>query len=143
MKKKRSIRRKITTLFLAILTVEVILTAAVSTWSLYSMRNVSEESNSSLGKTAAEDAEDALEHMAGEHLQALAVEKAAYIEQKFNEIAAYLHGIATAAEEIYEHPENYPDREVALPQAESTTLAAQLMWSERLREPAPENWGEL
>lgn len=143
MKKKRSIRHKITTLFLAILTAEVILTGAVSMWSLYSMRNVSAESNSSLGKTAAEDAEDALEHMAGQHLQALAVEKAAYIEQKFNEVAAYLHGIATATEEIYEHPENYPDREVALPQAESTTLAAQLMWSERLREPAPENWREL
>ncbi|MCM1185758.1 MAG: SpoIIE family protein phosphatase [Lachnoclostridium sp.] len=143
MKKKRSIRRKITTVFLAVLMAGMILTGAVSMWSLYSMRNISTESNNSLGKTAAEDAEMALEDMAGEHLQALAVEKATYIEQKFDEVAAYLHGIAAAAEEIYAHPGNYPDRAVALPQVGSTTLAAQLMWSESLREPAPENWAEL
>lgn len=143
MKRKQSIRRKITTLFLYIFTVEVILTGMVSIWSLYFMRNISEESNNTLGKTAAEDVEEALEDMAGEHLQTLAAEKAAYIEQKFDEISAYLHGIATAAEEIYEHPENYPDRTVALPRKESTTLAAQLMWSESLKEPTPENWAEL
>lgn len=143
MKRKRSIRRKITTLFLAILTTEMLLTGSVSMWSLYSMRNASTESNSRLGRTAAEDAEEALEHMAGGHLQDIAVEKAAYIGEKFDEVAAYLHGIASAAEEIYEHPENYPDRGVALPQIGSAHLAAQLMWSQSLEESAQEHWAEL
>lgn len=143
MKRKRSIRFKITRLFLGILLAAMVLTGAVSMWGLYSMRNASAESNDRLGRTAAEDAEEALEHMAGEHLQDIAVEKAAYIGEKFNEVAAYLHGIASAAEEIYENPENYPDRGVALPQAGSTALAAQLMWSQSLEESAKEHWAEL
>ncbi|MCM1046251.1 MAG: SpoIIE family protein phosphatase [Candidatus Gastranaerophilales bacterium] len=143
MKRKRSIRRKITTLFFATLFVAMSLIGAFSMWNLYAMRNTSAELSNKLGQTAAEDAEEALEIMAQEHLQNITVEKAAYIETKFDEVVSYVHGIAAMAEEIYTHPENYPDREVPLPQQGSEDLAAQLLWSERLLLPSPQQRAEL
>ncbi len=143
MRKKRSIRRKITTLFLVSLFAAMALIGSVSMWSLYSMRNASADYSSRLGRTAAEDAEQALEAMAGEHLWDIVVEKAAFIGEKFHEVAAYVHGIASLAEDIYAHPENYPDREVALPRIGSSELAAQLLWSKRLVQPALEEREEL
>lgn len=127
-----SIRRKITTLLLGMVTVSVMLSGAVSLWGLLSMKRLSADSNSRLGQTAAEDAERALESLAVQNLQTTAKERAAYIEEKFKEVAAYVHGMAEAAENIYEHPEQYPDREVALPLKGSKTLAPQLLWSGEL-----------
>jgi sigma-B regulation protein RsbU (phosphoserine phosphatase) len=132
MKKKSSIRRKITTLLLALVLAALFLTGAVSIWSLYSMKTVSEENSSKLGETAAEDAENALEEMAAEHLQDIAEEKALYIDGKFETVEGYVKGIAALASDIYANPDKYPDRQVDLPEKDSTELAAQLMWSEKL-----------
>lgn len=85
-----------------------------------------------LGQTAAKDAEAALEDMAGDQLLCLATEKAAFIQEKFNTVIACVNGIAQAAEAVYQNPRNYPDRETALPVRGSSTLAAQLLCSERL-----------
>lgn len=132
MKKKRTIRRKITALLLSMVLIALFLTGAVSLWSLYSMRTLSEQSSTRLGQTAAEDAEEALEKLAGEQLLSIATEKAIYIDEKFNTVIACLNGIAQAAEEIYQNPENYPDRDVPLPVKNSRELAAQLLWSQSL-----------
>ncbi|MDE6737547.1 MAG: SpoIIE family protein phosphatase, partial [Lachnospiraceae bacterium] len=64
----------------------------------------------------------------------IAVEKAAYIEEKFAAVEAYVLGIAAQAQAIYENPEGFPDRRVAPPIPDSNLLAAQLLWSERLDE---------
>lgn len=85
-----------------------------------------------LGQTAAEDAEGALEEMAGEQLLSIATEKAAYIEEKFNTVIACVNGIAQAAEAIYQNPQDYPDRDVPLPVKGSRELAVQLLCSRRL-----------
>lgn len=132
MDKKKSIRRKITELLLFMVLSVLLLIGGVSVFSLYSMRNISEQSSNKLGQTAAMDAEEALEKMAGEQLLGLAVQKTAYIEEKFNTVIACVNGIAQEAEEIYLNPETYPDREVAPPVKESRELAAQLLWSERI-----------
>lgn len=132
MKKKRTIRRKITMLLLSMVLAALFLIGAVSLWSLYSMRAVSEENNARLGQAAAGDAEEALEEMAGSQLLGTAVEKAAYIEEKFHTVISCLNGIAQTAEAIYQDPDSYPDREVPLPVRESRELAAQLLWSQRL-----------
>lgn len=131
-KRKSSIRRKITTLLLVLVLTALFITGAVSIWSLYSMKTVSEESSSVLGETAAEDAERALEKMAAEHLQDIAEEKALYIDEKFEAVEAYVKGIAALAADIYAEPEKYPDRIVNAPEQASTILAAQLLWSEKL-----------
>lgn len=132
MRKRRTIRRKITTLLLGMVLTTLLLTGAVSLWSLYSMRTISGENSTRLGQTAAEDAEAALEEMAGGQLLMVAVEKAAYIGEKFSSVIACVNGIAQAAEAIYQNSDNYPDREVPLPVKESRQLAVQLLWSERL-----------
>lgn len=132
MKKRKSICRKITTLLLTMVLAALLLAGAVSLWSLCIMREISEENSKKLGQTAAEDAQKALEEMAGEQLLAIATQKAAYIEEKFQTILACVNGIAQAAEDIYRNPESYPDRSVPLPVKGSGELAAQLLWSERL-----------
>lgn len=132
MRKKRTIRRKITILLLSMVLAALFLIGAVSLWSLYSMRAVSEENSACLGQAAAEDAEEALEEMAGNQLFGTAVEKAAYIEEKFHTVISCLNGIAQTAEAIYQDPDSYPDRGVPLPVKESRELAPQLLWSERL-----------
>lgn len=143
MKPNRSITHKITFLLLAMATASLLLTGTISAWSLYSMKKTSVESSRELGGTAAADAEAALESMAGQQLYTTAEEKAVYIEEKFNEVAAYVHGIAAQAQHIYENPDTYPDREVPLPVRESTELAPQLLHSEKLVEPTPEQQKEI
>ena len=84
MKKKKNIRRKITELLLSMVLSVLLLIGGINIFSLYSMRNISEQSSTKLGETAAMDAEEALEKMAGEQLLGLAVQKTEYIEEKFN-----------------------------------------------------------
>mgnify|MGYP002701650460 FL=1 len=131
-KPKYSICCKITALLLFMVLSAMMLTGGVSFAGLYSMKNISEKSSKELGETAASDAEEALEEMAGEQLLSIATEKAAYIEEKFKSVIACVDGIAQAAEDIYRHPEIYPDRDVPLPEKNSRALAAQIMWSKRL-----------
>lgn len=129
MKPHHTIRRKITILLLGMVLISLSLTGAVSIWSLYTMRTLSEENSINLGQTAAEDAEAALEKMAGEQLLNIATEKAAYIEEKFNSVIASVNGIAQAAEAIYQNPNAYPNRSVPLPVRGSRELAVQLLRS--------------
>lgn len=102
------------------------------------MREISRQNSVVLGQTAAEDAQEALEEMAGGQLLTIATEKAAYIEEKFNTVIACLNGIVQAAEAIYRNPQNYPDRAVPLPEKGSRELAPQLLWSRRLADTAGE-----
>ncbi len=132
MKRKYSIRSKITVLLLGMVMLSIFLSGLVSLWGLYSMKRLSTDSSRRLGQTAAEDAEQALENLAAQNLQTVAEERAGYIEEKFNAVAAYVHGIAAQAQHIYENPEQYPDREVPLPVRENSQLASQLLWSEKL-----------
>lgn len=142
-KRRRGIRQKVTALLLAAVCSAVVLTGGVSVWSLISMRGLSVETSRALGNTAAEDAQTALEEQAGEQLLSLAREKAAFINEKFCEVEAYVHGIASLAEAIYENPQDYPDRDIAYPKKGSHELAAQLLWSSRLQEPDMEQLEEL
>lgn len=130
--KKGSIRKKITGLLFVMVFVTVILMGSAGIYSLYSMKRISVNSSTELGETAAEDAEEALEQMAAEHLQKLAVEKAAYIEEKFAAVESYVLGIAAQAAEIYDNPAAYPDRFIPLPVQGSRELAPQLLWSRKL-----------
>ncbi len=134
MKKKKNIRYKVNGLLLIIVFVAMVLAGGTSIYSLYFMKHISTENNRELGQTAANDTEKALEELAVEHLQDIVAEKAVYIEEKFATIEAYVLGIAAQAQNIYEYPEKYPDREVELPVADSKELAAQLLWSEKLLE---------
>jgi len=136
MEMKKTIRRKVTSLLLGMVMTALLLTGAVSLWSLYSMRTISEENSTMLGQTAAGDAETALEEMAGDRLFAIAAEKAAYIEEKFNTVIACVDGMAQAAETIYRNPQSYPYRAVPLPKKGSRELAVQLLWSGRLSDKA-------
>lgn len=112
--------------------IAMVLSAAVSLWGLLSMKQLSTENSRKLGETAAQDAERALEDLAVQNLQTTTEERAAYIEEKFSEVASYVHGIAAQARLIYENPDQYPDREVPFPVKGSTLLAPQLLWSESL-----------
>lgn len=133
-KKKCSIRRKLTTLLLAMVLFTLFLIGSVSIYSIYTMKHISVDSSRTLGQTAADDAEEALEALAVSNLQNTAIEKAAYIEEKFAAVESSIHGIVSQAQDIYAHPERYPDRSVALPMQGVQELSAQLLWSERLDE---------
>lgn len=130
MRHRHSIGRKVTFLLLAALSTVFVFMGIVSVWGLYAMKGISVEGSRDLGQRAAEDAEKALEALAVEKLQEEALERAVYIEGKFALVEAYVSGIAEQAQQIYEYPEQYPCREVALPQRGSAKLAAQLLWSE-------------
>ncbi len=110
---------------------------------LYAMKNLSGESGRELGQLAAASAEQALEKNVNEQLLTLVTEKAVYIEERFREVAACVHGIAAQAEAIYANPEGYPDREVQPPVKGVTELAVQLIRSERLAEPSEEQRREI
>lgn len=129
---KHTIRRKITALLLCMVTVSILLSGAVSLWGLLSMKRLSADSSRRLGQTAAEDAERALESLAVQNLQAVAKERASSIEGEFQAVAAYVRGIAAMTKNVYEHPEQYPERQTPLPVQGSHALAPQLMWSEAL-----------
>ena len=129
---KQSIGSKVRKLLLKSVCITILLVGGISMASLYSVRQISTENSRKLGQTAADDAETALEEQAANNLQDIAVEKAAYIEEKFAAVEAYVLGIAAQAEAIYQNPQQYPDREVAPPVPDSTKLAAQLLQSESL-----------
>ena len=133
-RRKKRIGQKLNQLLLAMVSAAVMISGTVSVYSLYSMKHIATENGTELGQTAAEDAEKALENLAVENLRSIAVEKAAYIEEKFAAVEAYVLGIAAQAQAIYENPEGFPDRRVAPPFRDSDLLAAQLLWSERLDE---------
>lgn len=141
--KKKKIGQKVNSLLLTIVSITMLMSGGVSIYNLYSMKQISEKSSRQLGETAAEDAKEALKQMAAKHLQDIAVERAAYIEQKFEEVEAYVRGIAAQAETIYASSEAYPDREVELPVPDSKELAAQLLVSQRLENPKKEELEEL
>lgn len=143
MKRKRRIGQKVIRLLLTAVCCAVLLTGSVSIWSLLTMKKLSAESSDDLGKTAAEDAEAALEQLAGEHLESLAQEKAMFLNEKFTAMEAYVRGIAALAEAIYDNPQDYPDRDIAYPRKGSQELAAQLLYSSRLKEPSVEQLDEL
>lgn len=130
MRPHRTIGRKVISLLLRVLFIACFSMGVVSIWGILTIKEISVESSSDLGHAAAEDAEKALEALAVENLQTVAVERAAYIEEKFAFVRSCVIGIASQAQDIYEHPDNYPHREVALPVPGSTKLAAQLLWSE-------------
>ncbi|MDE6740046.1 MAG: hypothetical protein K2K07_13270, partial [Lachnospiraceae bacterium] len=133
-RRKKRIGQKLNRLLLAMVSAAVVISGTVSVYSLYSMKHIATQNGTELGQTAAEDAEKALENLAVENLRSIAVEKAAYIEEKFAVVEAYVLGIAAQAQAIYENPEGFPDRRVAPPVRDSYLLAAQLLWSERLVE---------
>lgn len=131
-RRKKRIGQKLNRLLLVMVSAAVVVSGTVSVYSLYSMKHIATDNGTELGQTAAEDAEKALENLAVENLRSIAVEKAAYIEEKFAAVEAYVLGIAAQAQAIYENPEGFPDRRVALPIRDSNLLAAQLLWSERM-----------
>lgn len=132
----KKIGRKVNGLLLGMMTATMLLSGGISIYSLYAMKRLSVKSSEELGRTAAIDAEIALEEQAVNHLTDIAKEKALYIEEKYGEVESYVRGIAAQAEDIYasleDDSDKYPDREVGLPVADSHKLAAQLLWSNRL-----------
>lgn len=132
MDRSHTIRYKTTRLMLGMVLTTMALTGAVSICTLSAMKHIMDESSRGLGEGAAIHAENALEKQAIENLRIISEERAAYIEEKFAETENYVHGIAKQAQDIYEHPRRYPDRETLLPVQGSEELAAQLLWSERL-----------
>ena len=132
MRVKHTISFKIMAFLLGMVLVAAFINGAVSITNLKLMKNISVKNSRSLGETAAQRSEKALEHMAKEQLLTVSKEKAAYIDEKFLEVRSYVHGIAQTAKRIYENPHQYPDRQTPPPAEESTELAAQLLYSQRL-----------
>lgn len=142
-KKRKKIGHKVAKLLLTMIFLTMLLMGGISVYSLYSMKEISDSSSRRLGQTAADGAEEALEEMAGEHLQSIVVEKAAYIEEKFRVVESCVLGIAAQAADIYKNPEAYPDREVAPPGQEVRDLTVQLLYSENLEMPTDEQKREV
>lgn len=142
-KRRTGIGFKITVLVLSVLIVSTLLMGTAALWGLKFLKNISIENSRDLGTYAAEGSQQALEKMAGSQVKAIAVEKAAFIEEKFNQVTSCLEGIVRLAEDIYAQPESYPDREISPPVKGETSLAPQLLISQRLLEPAEEELSEI
>ena len=132
MRKHHTIRRKITALLLTSVLAALLVNSLLALGNLTAVKTVFNSQSMALGQTAARNAEGALEEMTGGQLGSMAAEKAALMEEKFHAVTAGVHAIAQLAEDIYQNPQAYPDREVALPVRDSHELAAQLLWSEGL-----------
>jgi len=143
MKIKHTISFKITSFLLGMVLIAALINGAVSLANLNLMKQISMKSSRSLGETAAQDSETALEDMAKEQLLMVSKEKAAYIDEKFSEVRSYVHGIARTAKQIYENPSQYPDRPTPPPVEGSTELAAQLLYSQRLEHADSEQQAEI
>lgn len=133
---KKKIGGKINRLLLVTVLSAMLVTGTISIYSLCSMNRISVESGEELGTNAADRAEEDLEELAVDNLRRITVQKAAAIEEKFAAVEDYVLGIAMQAEDIYENPGQYPDRRVALPVPDSDELAAQLLWSGRIKDTA-------
>lgn len=142
-KKKKTIGSKVAGLLLAMLFLAMFSVGGISVYSLRYMKDVSEINHRRLGQTAADGAERALEKMAGEQLQNIVVEKAAFIEEKFRAVESYVLGIAAQAADIYENMDSYPDREVEPPKQDVRELSVQLLSSEALETPTEEQKKEV
>ena len=105
MRVKHTISFKIMAFLLGMVLVAAFINGAVSITNLKLMKNISVKNSRSLGETAAQRSEKALEHMAKEQLLTVSKEKAAYIDEKFLEVRSYVHGIAQTAKRIYENPD--------------------------------------
>lgn len=132
--KRRKIGRKINRLLFYMVSSAMLIVGIISIYSLHFMRRISMDSGTKLGETAADGTENALGDLAAVNLQQLAEQKAQAIGEKFVTVETYVMGIAAQAQNIYEHPERYPDMETALPVPDSNVLAAQLLWSEGLED---------
>lgn len=143
MRIKHTISFKIMAFLLGMVLIAASINGAVSLASLRMMKEISIENSRSLGETAAESSEKALEDMAKEQLLTVSREKAAYIDEKFLEVRSYVHGIAQTAKDIYENPDKYPDRQTPLPVTGSRKLAAQLLYSQRLENADGGQWTEI
>lgn len=130
----KKIGNKINRLLLLMVSTAMLVSGTISAYSLWSMKRISVDNGKELSENAANDAEESLEDLAVDNLQRITVQKAAAIEEKFATVETYVLGIAAQARDIYEHPEQYPDRRVPLPIPESNQLAAQLIWSEKLKD---------
>lgn len=128
----KTIRRKITILLIELVLAAMLLTAGISFYTIFCLRRISVAGSKELGESAAQKAEKALEELAEQDLLNISAERAAYIEEQFSEVESYVRGIASQAQHIYENPDDYPDRKVALPERDSGKLAAQLLWSSEL-----------
>lgn len=126
---KKKIGKRINRLLLATVSAAMLIVGIISIYSLNSMKRISTDNGTKLGETAADGAEEALRDLAVDNLQKITAEKATAIEEKFITVETYVLGIAAQAQDIYGHPEKYPDREVELPIPDSNKLAAQLLWS--------------
>lgn len=126
---RKKIGKRINRLLLTIVSAAMLIVGLISIYSLNSMKRISDDNGTKLGETAADDAEEALRDLAVDNLQKITSEKATAIEEKFITVETYVLGIAAQAQDIYGHPEKYPDREVELPIPDSNKLAAQLLWS--------------
>ena len=142
-RKRKKIGHKVAKLLLTMIFLAMISIGGISVYSLYSMKGISESNNRKLGQTSADGAEKALEEMAGEQLQNIVVEKAAYIEEKFKIVESYVLGIAAQAADIYRHMDDYPDREVAPPGQDVKELTVQLLYAESLETPTDEQKKEV
>lgn len=140
---KHTISFKIMAFLFGMVLIAAFLNGAVSISNLKGMKQLSINNSRSLGETAAKDSERALEDMAKEQLLTISREKAAYIDEKFHEVRSYVHGIAQTAKDIYENPDNYPDRRTPPPVEGSSALAAQLLYSQRLENASREQRAEI
>ncbi len=133
--KRNKISTKVIRLLLVSILSSMLLVGICSIWNLQSMKRISVKNSEVLGQTAAINAEDALETMAGENLLNVAVEKSAYMNEKFIEIENCVQGIASLATDIYRNPNKYSNREVPRPVKGSKKLAVQLLRTKELRHP--------
>ena len=94
--RRKTIRRKITVLLIELALAAMLLTAGISSYTIFCMRRISLTSSKELGEAAAEKAKNALEEMAVQDLLNISAERAAYIEEQFAELCLRHCGAGTA-----------------------------------------------
>lgn len=136
-KRLRSIGVKITMLVLSATLVSTAMFGVIAYVGMHSVRDMTRDSNATLGQIAAEKSSGALTVQAQNHLLELVKGAAELDNERLSSIQGQVEMLAAIAENTYREPAQYPAREIMPPLAENTgRLAAQLLFAEDYAETA-------
>ena len=129
-KKFRSLRSKITTTIIIVVTLSLLGMGAVFLINTEKVSKTLIDSNRQMSQTSRSRSSDSMDQMARIRLQELAEDKAELADRMFYEFEQAVSMAASATEKLYDDPEGFPEREIAQPDpANDGALTLQVLYA--------------
>ena len=132
-KKKRSLQDKISRVVIGLTILTLVIMTAVMFVMLYTLRGTFIDSSTNAGKKAEEMSSSTITEQIKSSLRNLAEDNANLANESLSNFQNSVKIVAETVTEIYNHPENYGERTVPLPDTKKDgTLSMQLLHSARI-----------